>query len=428
MTKSDALCLLTVCNRYPPTDAGGYPQLCYDVVNRLRARGHQVTVLTTVPKKPLGNGTDADIVRTLLPEVEFGNRTPAFVQQLTLRMRNRRNRQAFSRVLECIRPDLVFFWPSESMTKSLFVLAERDPELATAYYLAGYSPLEPSALERYWQTTAKTWIKRWPKALVRRIFAAAETGRSTSTPLQLAHVMCVSDHERLRAIATGIDPRHAVVVHNGIDLAQFPFMGLPSTRRSLGEPLRVLYAGRICWEKGVHTAIEGVDEIVTRRRSDRVHLTILGAGPESFRRSLRYMVERQRLSAFVTFTDWMPRPTVAAYMAQFDALVLPTIHDEPLARVVQEAMALGLVVIGTPTGGTPEVLSDGETGLIFPPQDASALANCLQRIERDWALSDRLAISARGRIETAFTIDHTVRRIEDLLLRWVHNLKTGEPI
>ena len=72
-----------------------------------------------------------------------------------------------------------------------------------------------------------------------------------------------------------------------------------------------------------------------------------------------------------------------AVLADHDVLVLPTIRPEALSRAVQEAMTMGLVVVATSTGGTPEIVSDGLTGLAFPPGDATALARCLAALSGD---------------------------------------------
>jgi glycosyltransferase involved in cell wall biosynthesis len=93
-------------------------------------------------------------------------------------------------------------------------------------------------------------------------------------------------------------------------------------------------------------------------------------------------------------------------------LLFPSIWPEPLARVVQEAMASGLVVIGTTTGGTPELLREGETGLTFPAEDATALAHQIGRLAADPALYNRLALAARHTVETSFTEQRMVDEIE----------------
>jgi len=99
-------------------------------------------------------------------------------------------------------------------------------------------------------------------------------------------------------------------------------------------------------------------------------------------------------------------------MRQFDVLVLPSIYDEPLARIVQEAMATGLVVVGTLTGGTKEILVDGVNGLAFPPGDASALAVQIARLADDPGLRLALARNGRRTVEEKFSLTRMVDEIE----------------
>jgi glycosyltransferase involved in cell wall biosynthesis len=105
-----------------------------------------------------------------------------------------------------------------------------------------------------------------------------------------------------------------------------------------------------------------------------------------------------------------------AILQQFDVLVFPSIYEEPLARIVQEAMAAGLVVVGTTTGGTKEILKDGETGLTFAPEDADYLAEQIARLMNDHDLFCRLAQAGRQTVLENFTLVRMVKEIEAYLL------------
>jgi glycosyltransferase involved in cell wall biosynthesis len=104
-----------------------------------------------------------------------------------------------------------------------------------------------------------------------------------------------------------------------------------------------------------------------------------------------------------------------AVMAEHDALLLLSEWEEPFARIVLEAMAAGLVVIGSLTGGTPEVLIENETGLTFPRGDANVLANQLQRLFGNPDLVRSLADAGRQRVEERFTFSRMVDQLEDAL-------------
>jgi glycosyltransferase involved in cell wall biosynthesis len=79
-----------------------------------------------------------------------------------------------------------------------------------------------------------------------------------------------------------------------------------------------------------------------------------------------------------------------------------------------EAMAAGRPVVATRVGGNPEVVVDGESGLLVPPQDPEALAAAVLRLLREPGLAQRLGAAARRRVEAEFTLERMVRRMEDL--------------
>ena len=366
---------------------------------------------------PIHDGVD--VLRTLYPEVVFQQGLPAFVQQLFQGRWLAHNIAQVSALVEAESPDAVLFWPSESLHKSLFSWAESRLGLTVAYYLAGYSPLEPSALEGYWMTEARVGWKRWPKKLAQWGLERIGIMGKARPKLQLRHVACVSQYEQQHAVTTGIPVSNTTVVHNGIDPVQFPFAGLPSSRRQPGGSLQLLYAGRLTWDKGAHVALLALDELVNNQAVRNINLTVLGKGDRQYTDYLRRITLERGLTHHVHFTNWLSRPEVPAFMSGFDVLLLPTIRAEALARVAQEAMATGLIVIGTPTGGTTEILFPEETGLVFAPEDSQSLASQILRVQADISLCDRIAHSARRLVEDKFTIDRTVRKMEHLLRSWI---------
>jgi glycosyltransferase involved in cell wall biosynthesis len=104
-----------------------------------------------------------------------------------------------------------------------------------------------------------------------------------------------------------------------------------------------------------------------------------------------------------------------AQLATHDVLIFPSEWPEPLARMTQEAMASGAVVVGTITGGTGEILIDGETGLVFPPGDAPALARCIRRLQTDPALFSHLARNGRQCVEDKFSFRRMLDQVETVL-------------
>ncbi|HTO10738.1 MAG TPA: glycosyltransferase, partial [Candidatus Binatia bacterium] len=102
---------------------------------------------------------------------------------------------------------------------------------------------------------------------------------------------------------------------------------------------------------------------------------------------------------------------VLALHAAADVVVVPSVIPDALSRVVLEAMAAGRPVIGTRVGGTPELIEDGESGLLVPRADPAALAAAIERLLDDPALAARLGEAARRRVETRFAPEASVDRL-----------------
>jgi glycosyltransferase involved in cell wall biosynthesis len=132
-------------------------------------------------------------------------------------------------------------------------------------------------------------------------------------------------------------------------------------------------------------------------------LTILGDGPERAR--LAALADAARIAGQVTFLGHRPSTQTPDIYRTFDALVLPSISRpnwiEQFGRVLTEAMACGVPVVGAASGEIPNVI--GDAGLIFPEGDADALRDALARLLTDPALRHDLAGRGRARVLAHFT-------------------------
>ena len=146
--------------------------------------------------------------------------------------------------------------------------------------------------------------------------------------------------------------------------------------------------------KAVDVAIAAVAELVRRGRN--VHLLIVGDGPE--REPLVAMAE----GLPVTFAGYR-RDVPAIFAGCADVVVLPSRSAEGLPLVLLEAAQAGVPRIGSTDGGIPEVIADGEDGLLFPVDDAAALAEQIERLMDDPAFARRLVENARARFARDFS-------------------------
>jgi glycosyltransferase involved in cell wall biosynthesis len=265
----------------------------------------------------------------------------------------------------------------------------------------------------YWEAPPRHWQMRLPKWMLRRV-AGRMLARERHTPLRFERAMCVSGAVKRRLVAAGLPLQEARVVHGGTDVDRFREA---VNGRFQKLPLKLLYAGQIVEHKGVHTAIEAMAKLAGSPKPLQVKLTIMGAGHPDYELSLRQMVASAGLDEFIHFCAPVTRSEMPAVLRQYDVLVFPSIYEEPLARMTQEAMAANVVVIGTTTGGTSEILIDGKNGLTFPAGDASTLARQIERLLLEPALAGQLGAAGRESILDYFNLERMVGEIEAYLLR-----------
>jgi glycosyltransferase involved in cell wall biosynthesis len=404
--------LLVLSNFYPPARAGGYTQWCHEVSTRLAARGHTLGVLTSCYRRAAAPAHEPNIFRRLHLEGDL-----EYYQPLRFfagwRARHRQNLQALAQTVQAFAPDLVFVWGMWAMSKALPARAEQLLPGRVVYYLSDYWPALTDMHTDYWQLPARRPIMRAPKQLVGWLALSLLAAERAPAP-RFEHALCVSARVRELLVEAGVPVQRAEIVRGGTDVERFN-----GAHDRGGHPgrLRLVYAGQLVPHKGVHTAIEALARLAGRDETAAVELAVVGAGHPAYEASLRAQVEREGLQASVTFHPPVSRDEMPALLARFDALLLPSIYEEPLARIAQEAMAAGLVVIGTPTGGTPELLTEGVTGLTFAPEDAEGLARQVGRLLAEPELRWRLARAGRDLVRSCFTLDRMVDEIERYLFR-----------
>jgi glycosyltransferase involved in cell wall biosynthesis len=125
-------------------------------------------------------------------------------------------------------------------------------------------------------------------------------------------------------------------------------------------------------------------------------LLLAGDGPE--RVELERLARKVLIEAHVKFIGRADRSTAVGLFCGCEFFALPS-RQEPLGIVNLEAMAAGKAVIASRTGGVPEIVTDGETGLLVAPGDAGALAGALRRLAGDGALRERLEAGGRERVK-----------------------------
>ncbi|NMR20759.1 glycogen synthase [Cellulomonas fimi] len=240
-----------------------------------------------------------------------------------------------------------------------------------------------------------------------------------------------------------VDPARVHVVHNGIDLAGWQRPTGPDAEaadavvRGLGiDPDRpaVVFVGRITRQKGLPYFLRAAERLPAD-----VQVVLCAGAPDTA--ELAAEVEglvaglAERRQGVVWIAKMLPRDELVAVLASATVFVCPSVY-EPLGIVNLEAMAVGLPVVGTATGGIPEVVDDGATGVLVPidqAQDGTGtpldpdrfvadLADALTRVAGDPERAAEMGAAARRRVEEHFAWDAIAERTLE-----VYRAVLGEP-
>jgi glycosyltransferase involved in cell wall biosynthesis len=221
------------------------------------------------------------------------------------------------------------------------------------------------------------------------------------------HVFCPSEYLRGIALGWGLDPERVSVLPNPPpELPDLPDRAELRSELGIDGPL-VAFAGRLGPQKSVATALDAV------ARTPAVTLVVAGDGPE--RDALERRAQDLGLDGRTRFLGSLERDGVLRLFRAADASLLSS-SWENLPHTVVESLAVGTPVIATAVGGVPEVVRDGENGLLVPPRDPAALAGALGRFLADDALRERLAHGAAASVSTC-TEESVFAQIEQALAR-----------
>lgn len=409
--------ILALSNFYPPHHVSGYAMLCADVLDALGRRGHEVTVLTSTLGGD-GERVEGHVHRVLTLESPLDYYRP--LQGLRYPLADRRNLAHLRQLTAAARPDIVFVWGMWNLSKRLAWVAETEGDAPVVYYLANPWPIEANHHRAYWSLpTRRPWLN-WAKAGCRQVARLALWREWRDVPLRFDHAPCCSRALRDQLVKAGVPLRDAPTIYEGIDVDAYVRHAASRRAPGDGDALSLVYVGLLVPHKGVHTAIDALS-LLPLATLERVRLTILGSGHPDYERTLRDLVRAKGLDRTVTFVAPIPRPELPAFLARHHVLLMPSIWEEPLALIMQEGLASGLAFVGAATGGTTEIISGGENGLLFDAGDASRLAAHIRALEADPALCQALA--ARGQATARALFD--LRRMVDDIEAYLETVRAG---
>jgi glycosyltransferase involved in cell wall biosynthesis len=205
----------------------------------------------------------------------------------------------------------------------------------------------------------------------------------------------------------------SAVVPSGVDLSKFfPSDETPELSPGSTSHGKIGLVGRICPWKGQHIFIEAA--AIVHTRWPQVRFLIVGAAlfdEHDYELELRRTVDQLGLNEVIQFTGF--QSDIAAIVRSLDILVHASVIGEPFGQVIVQGMACAVPVVATNGGGVPETVMDGDTGILVPMADASAMAEAISALIADPIYAHQMGIRGRQRVIDHFSIEESVRRVTE---------------
>ena len=244
----------------------------------------------------------------------------------------------------------------------------------------------------------------WGSDVVPRVAESSAEREAKREALARADLVCAaSEFLRLRTLEYCEHDTRVEVVPFGVDLTRFH----PSPR-PVSEPV-IGFVKHLLPQYGPGVLVEAMQTVA--RALPAARLVLVGRGASA--PELRAQVAELGLQDRVEFRGWVPQDQLPELLRSFSVFAMPSLF-ESFGVAAVEAQATGIPVVASRVGGIPEVIADGETGLLVPPSNSRALADALVGLLADGELRKRLGRAARERAARKFDWRENVSRMEAL--------------
>jgi len=395
---SEKLKIALVVNLYPPYIVGGNEILARDVTEALRARGHEVYILTGYGQDLPNDGYTHQIL-----DLNLDRKTDIFLGGLPLTWQrviqwhlfNYRSFKGVLTTLKRLQPDLVIAWNLYMASGAPLLAAKRLPYPLIAhpadkwllYILNDIGQLVP----------ANTPLQRAGLLIIRRIIQPML--RQFGKP---DYILAVSDFIRKLHIAQGYAAAQSKATYLGVPTQKFVYQPHAFPQN---EPWRLLFVGQLWEGKGAQVAIEAVHRLRQRGDLPPITLDIFGSGADGFVQYLRQLIVERQLTDVVRLHGFVTHERLLAEFHSHHLYLFCSIWDEPFSGGLLEAMATGIPTIATTAGGTPEAVTHEQNGLLIKPNDPDALGAAIVRLLGDPTLYERISRVGAASTRTTWTFD-----------------------
>ncbi|HRJ44568.1 MAG: glycosyltransferase family 4 protein [Caldilineaceae bacterium] len=410
--------ILHLVHQYPPEYVGGTEYYTQSVAQALTQRGHSVAVFTRRNGDGKGSSQrmDGDVAVHLAWNGEL---TPG--QRFLTTFGHAAIAEPFDALLAQFNPHLIHIQHMLGMPTALLehILQRKIPFVLTlhdfwwvcanAQLITNYSG-EICDGPNLWLNCARCVLARsqkqtfWPAILPVAAMLGHRSARLNRLMKAATRIIAPSQFVKTWYSQHGISTDKIVVLKHGVDRhpKSLPANHPPEIQPTARRPIRLLYAGGLSWQKGIHIPIEAIASIV-----GDIELWI--AGDERF--DPEYSERLHRLAAQngagrVRFLGRLSHTQVQRHLADADAAIVPALWYETFSLFVHEAFAAGTPVIASNLGALAEAVRHAKDGLLLPPGDVQAWASLFQRILSEPGLLADLRSNIQRPLSVAEHIDH----------------------
>lgn len=399
--------LLLLTENWPPR-VGGIENYLWHVAHFLALNGHEVTVIAPKRGRKEGVGRNGVKGRTEKENWQLGDGSHAGTDYKEVKVINRR---FYGRL---IRPRWLglYRWLSKMAGKEQYdaVLCGKGLFEGMVGYLLKRKWGIPYAVFTY-AMEVESWKKTW-----------REKSKLQKITQEAMLVFCINDQTKDSLLNLGVDGGKIVKAWPGVDDAMFNRITeedilVVLKKYEIRRPY-VISVGRLIARKGFDVLVEafaGLDQT----QFGNQQLVIVGDGPQLA--ALQNGVESELIDSSVLFLPEVPNEDLPALYAGATLFAM-TPRDlagdiEGFGLVYLEAAAQGTPAVGTKTGGVPEAVIDGGTGILVEPEDAGAVKNAMAKIILDKKFREKLGEAAKNRARQEFNWTERIKVIEKAIQR-----------
>jgi glycosyltransferase involved in cell wall biosynthesis len=368
---------ITIVTPFYPPSIGGVETIAKDTAEELAKRGHDVSVITTTH--------DNRWMKITEPRTYFINNVKVY------RLNPSWLKIGYATIINGLKDKLV----------------EIKPEIVHCHNL------HPHLFQ----------VVKWKDELNYKVVAQLHCPKATGIDHLSARLLFKPVVYYLKKVQDEID---AFIAHTSFEESWLKEVGIgeskiyrvryPCVPKSLLEKYRenssndyILYIGRISWRKGIHTLLKAISLI----NLNKFKVVIVGPRDEKYFKKLLRLTEKLKLNDKVEFMDKVSEDRKYELMSGSVFFVSPSIKDyTPMALL--ETQALGKPVVSTNVGAIPEIVLNGETGILVDPYDVEGLARAIEQLMVNKEKKRKMGENARKWIEDNFLLEKTIDVLEEV--------------